>query len=286
MEVRRRHGTLYDPYYESFFATKPLISLANGEYLAPHRGLVLAQGVEGLFDLCKENWPNEFGSEFGSAFEAYVGRILHDLPGVRVIPEKESRRYSDKKMCDYIIVGDGYILYLECKAVEYSAATSTEGAVRGDNSTVKIARAVDQLVSAATLAKEGELKDLLGDREDIPSIAAVVTFRHIYQANNNDYWDNAIMPHAKSANAANWRSLFVHRPQTLDVSELESLVSIVAWENSRPLDLFADKLAQSELLVGEWTSYLGKRRSKECTLGPLNNVFESFMDDILDKVRE
>lgn len=282
--TRLKYGILYDPFFPSSFSTRPFLNLGNGQYLAPHNGLVLEQGVGGLFDFGKDHWKEQFGAEFGSAFEKYIGSILTELPTVGIYTEGDMRRHTDKEICDYIIVTGDSVLFLECKAVEYSAATSSEGAIKGDNSTTKIAKAVDQLFSAARQVARGELAALLGDVRGRRFVGIVATFRHIYMVNTDDYWERAILPRASAAEVREWNALFAFRPQTLDVNELEQLI-LLARNGTSPADIFQDKLRESEYLIGEWTTYLEKR-TQGMSLARLDKVFEEFTDGIIQRMKD
>lgn len=278
--TRDRHGYLYDPYFQSIFATRPLLDLGHGNYLAPHKGLILETAVQGLFDLGKTRWTKQFGLEFGSAFEKYVGRVLAELPNVRVYSEEEIRKHTFKRVCDYIVVGEQFVLCLECKAVGYSAVLTSEGAVRGDNSTTKIATAIDQITSVAQQALYHELFDLIGSIEGRRVLGIVVTFRHVYMANLEEYWKNAILPHLKSSE--DQPTIFAHRPQIFDVSELEQLVLLACQSGSSLADVFESKLTHSIYQVGEWQTWLGTQLNEGGSLSILNGVFEEFTDGIVE----
>ncbi|MFT9850213.1 hypothetical protein [Aneurinibacillus sp. REN35] len=95
--------------------------------------------IEGIFDICKKEIPGDFGKEFGDAFERYVHQLLKFfIPAAQIFNEKQLRRYTDKKICDYMLVFEDHIFLIECKAIEYSAYVSSENALKGDNSTKKI----------------------------------------------------------------------------------------------------------------------------------------------------
>lgn len=131
--LRENRGFLvYDPYLPSGFSERPLFRLSDGSYMSVHREFMLRRAAEGVYDLARSIWKNEFTEEFGGVFEEYVGRVLDQLSGARVFRERELQRYTADKVCDFAVVTDEFVLLVECKAVQYSATLTSEKALAGD----------------------------------------------------------------------------------------------------------------------------------------------------------
>ncbi|MDA2926550.1 hypothetical protein MYX78_04840 [Acidobacteria bacterium AH-259-G07] len=283
--VRERFGVLYDPYIPSFFIEKPLLKVSHSEYVVTHKPLVLLRSIEGVYDIARNKSADCFGKEFGDAFESYVGKVLRELPEAQIYEEKQLRKYTGQKVCDYVVVGKNYVLFLESKAVEYGATLSSQNALKGDNSTTKLGGAIDQVLSTAAIVKEGLLSELLGDTRKKPYLAAVTTFRHIYLANGRMYWDQIISPSLKSTEASKWSSLFVFQPQVMSVSELESFVLVCREKQISAGDLFHEKLTQPLTFTGEWRTYLHQHKTDDYKLPLLEGVFDRFADGILERLK-
>lgn len=214
-------GLIFNLYVPSVFLKRPLFCMTDGHYVAVHKLFLRGLITGGLFDLAREHSPVTFGEEFGDAFERYTGSILAAIPEARVFTEKNLQKYTGKKVCDFAVVGDAYVLFVEAKGTEYRSLFASDGALRGDNSTTKLGEAVDQVTSTARLTRSGEFQELFGDTSGKKLIAGIVTFRHIYFANGDPYWTDFILPRVKTVDEVALGSLFAFRPQVFDIRSLE-----------------------------------------------------------------
>ncbi len=285
--LRARKGyLLHDPALPTLFAERPLLRPSEGQYIAVHKPLVFTRGLEGPYDISMApgHWGEVFGREFGAVFERYVGQVLANLPDVRVVTEREMRRCTPEKICDYLVVGDDFVLFVEAKAVKYSATLVSELAIRQDNSTTKIAEAVDQFFSAANLVQAGVLRDCIGAASGKAFLAVVVTFRPIYQANDDAYWGEAILPLVKAPGKDDWRGRFAFRPQVMAVSELEQLVLVAAERGATPLALYREKLTPPPIrpVVSEdWEDFLVQRLGEGQRFPLWSEAWSTFIRDII-----
>ncbi|NUU54899.1 hypothetical protein HP548_12510 [Paenibacillus taichungensis] len=281
-KVGELQGLFYDTYLQGAFNSKPLLRLNNGDYLAVHQELFMRKVIEGIFDICKKEIPSDFGIEFGKSFEQYVGLVLSRfLPGCTIINEKDVRRFTERKVCDYIVVLDECIYLIECKGVEYSAYIASENAIKNDNSTKKISTGHEQLTSAVKLLREGILIDLVGNIESKKIIASVITYKQLYLGNTQWYFDKVIAPNIKSKEVE--LDSFDIRPQILSIMELEKLLQFSKENAISIFDLFAEKVSKNEYIVGDWESYL---KVEDFKSDFLVEKFNEFMDTLIRDVSE
>lgn len=277
-ELRQHYPPELEWHLPSVLAERPLIQMPQGDFLVIHKPLVFRCATDGLYELCRDRFPEEFGTEFGSAFEAYAGSVLDDLvQPVELLREADLRKRVDGKVCDYIVVDADSILMLECKATVYSSTLTTERAVSQDNSTRKIAEGVEQLTAMAERVRAGALRDLIGEVGNRIILGAVVTYGEIYLANGDTYWGKRIKPLL----SCEPERVFHRRPQVLDVRSLEQLVQLA---NSGPTlkEIFEDKLSKPMQLSGDWSAYLSNRLEGHAPRLPkLEEAFRSFSKRIL-----
>ena len=98
------HSPLLEPQIPSLLKDRPLIQIYKERYVVSHPPFLLPCSVEGIFDLCHAHFESDFGREVGRAFETYVGRLLSEIPGKKVlIKEKELKQSIQGKVCDYLL---------------------------------------------------------------------------------------------------------------------------------------------------------------------------------------
>jgi hypothetical protein len=277
----RESKMIFDPYIRSIFEEKPLFKLSNGDFVVIHKALLLRRFTEGLFDLCYEHFEVEFGQEFGNSFEQYIGKLLRTNSNSEIFSEKDMREYSNEKVCDYVIVTPDTIVIIESKAVEYSAILTSENAVKNDNSTTKVSRAIDQIFSTVNLIKAGIFKDLVGEVSSKKFFSFVVTFKEIYSVNSDEYWTQVILPKTKNPEAQNWNNWFEFRPQIIDCSELENIILILNGENISIFDILKDKLSRPYHEVGDWEPYLSKRVKENFKISILDDKYSEYSQYLL-----
>jgi hypothetical protein len=270
------HALFYDTYLQGVFLDKPLLKLEDDNYLAVHRELMMRKVLEGLFDICKKEIPSDFGVEFGESFERYTRKII-DLFNKKcdVYTEKQLRQFTDKKICDYVLIYEDFIFLIECKGIEYSAYISSENAMKGDNSSKKISTGFEQITSAARQVKENVFIDLLGDIRGKKIIASVITYKQLYQANSGWYFEKVLSPLFEKKDVD--INLFDLKPQIVSVMELEKIFKTSEDTNKSIYDLFSEKISKGDFLTGDWISYIDEKEG----IPMLDEFFNDFIDNQL-----
>jgi len=271
-------GLYYDTYIQSPFLEKPLLKLKEDLYLVIHKELLARKALEGVFDLFKTE--GIFGKEFGKTFESYIEKILLEfIPTQQIFTENNLRKYTNEKVCDFLVNSDDYILLVECKGTEYSAITASVNALQRDNSTRKISRGIIQMISTANQIKNNLFFDLLGDISNKKIIATVITFKHIYFTNLDWYRENVIYPHIDRETLNHIEKLFAFHPQILSVDELEKILVHSSTDGMSIYKIFEEKLSQSIASTGgEWGNYL---QPIDVKIPLLEKGYEAFFDKVI-----
>lgn len=274
-------GSYFDFYLRSIFETKPLLKRSD-EYLIIHKELFLKTSTEGIFDLQKND--GEFGQEFGRSFEKYVNIAISHLKTQKAIfGESELQKYIDGSVCDYLIMCEDFILFIECKGLGYSSLITSEIAMQKDNSTRKIAIGLEQILSTAIEVNNGTLKDLIGDVNGKPLISIVITFKHLYFTNTIWYWENILTKVVDNNVLSGIENLFSVKTQVLSIDELEKLLVYANQYNKSILEIFYEKTSKPDTLTGDWQSYL--ELQEDSWLEFLKDTFHEFTNTyIINKV--
>jgi hypothetical protein len=214
-----------------------------------------------------------------------VGSVLSTLPRARVFTEKDLNKFTSAKVCDYVLIDDASVFFVESKGTEYRAVFASDGALRGDNSTTKLGEAVDQLASAARLTREGVFRDLFGDVSSKTFLAGIATFRHIYFANGDSYWKDFIFPKTKTIDETSTGGLFAFRPQVFDIRSLEMLALVLRGGDTSLHALFEERIPQPYFSVGDWNAFLRKRIQEDWKLPMLAETFTAYTDAVLGELK-
>ena len=240
---------LLEPQLPSLLVDKPLVRIYRDNYVVTHPPFLLTCSVEGIFDLCHAHFETAFGHEIGTAFESYVGQLLGEIPGEKVlIKEKELENSIHGQVCDYLLAMKDAVLLVECKATSYSSTTISENAVKKDNSTGKIVEGFFQLSNVAKQLDNPSLLARVGEVGDRMLIGVVVTFKHIRFANSSIYV-SIVDPKVDIAQE------FSCRPQVLDCAALETLI-LAACGGHSISSLFQEKLGSKTIVPSEWNKFL------------------------------
>ncbi|MEK3794761.1 hypothetical protein MKX42_23755 [Paenibacillus sp. FSL R7-0204] len=153
--------------------------------------------------------------------------------------------------------------------------------MKSDNSSRKISNGFDQLCSAVNLIHSGVFEPLIGEHHNKKVIAAVVTYKQLYMANAQWYYDNNILPNMKSENGT-VEYLFSLRPQIMSVEELELLLTSAKNNAKSYYDIFHERLAHgNHFLQGDWVGYLERENG---VIPLLQNAFYKFTEEIEQKL--
>jgi hypothetical protein len=240
---------LLEPQLPSLLVDKPLVKIYRDNYVVTHPPFLLSCSVEGIFDLCHAHFETAFGNEIGTAFESYVGQLLGEIPGEKVlIKEKELRQYIEGQVCDYLLALKDIVMLVECKATSYSSTFVSENAVKKDNSTGKIVEGFCQLSNVAKQLDNPSLLARIGEVGDRMVIGVVVTFKHIRFANSSIY-ESILDPQVDMVQE------FTCRPQVLDCAALETLI-LAACGGHSISSLFQEKLGSKTIVPSEWSKFL------------------------------
>ncbi len=279
-EARKSYGPHMEWNIPSQLVRTPLIDLGGGDYVVSHRPFVLGRACQGLYDMCRQNGLNEFGEEYGSAFETYVGRVLGAFPNVvNLLTEDQMKELVSGKVCDYLVEFPTCILLVDCKAVEYTATYLSESAIAGNNSTTKVAKAVSQVWNVAGALKRGVLEPLIGDGKGKFVVGAVITFREIPRIGGSVYWGIVSPLVEVPEGAPSLDEVFTFRPQIMDVASLEAL-GIKLLSGATLEEVISSKGEESD-----WGPYLAHDTSvNEHAFPLLDEVFGTYAHDIMEKI--
>lgn len=275
-ESRKDNRIIYDLHIPSVFLQKPLVRLSDGRFFALHYPWLLRGAMEGIFDIGRTRISKDFGAEFGLVFERYVGEILREcLTEAKFVPEAEMQRLTNESVCDYAVELPNAIVFIECKAVGYTASLPSVSAIENSNAISKIGSAFDQIASTIQLIQRSVIGGLFEPIGEKKLYGIVVTFRHIPSANHPDFRRSAIEP--QSSLAPTLSSFLAHPAQVLDVSELEDMLSI-GLSMSVGLDsLIEEKAALPPQAGYEWEAFLSRKMDETCRIPSLSRRSEEFM---------
>ena len=227
--------------------------------LAPHPSLVLRNSGHDLYRLLRI-LPH-FDSEFGNSFERYVGTVVRSIKGtLRCLDKRVLENLSPGKSCDFLLELPDSVLLLEAKAATFTANLLTENAIRGDNSTAKVAKAIEQLYTTAHEIREGTLQTL-GIATTKPIVGIVVTYGDLPLANSRWYFDSFFLKRAETklkppiypGNA------MARLPIIMPIHVLELLAATITHLDASPIVLFDEKESRPFLEVGDWNTFLAAK---------------------------
>lgn len=110
-------------------------------------------------------------------------------------------------------------------------------------------------------------------------VASVITYKQLYQANTQWYFDNVISPNVINKDVD--LKMFDIRPQIISIMELEQIMLHFMMTGENIFKLFEEKVNKGDFLAGDWISYL---KYDNGNISLLNEVFKQFMKEFLHKV--
>lgn len=284
--IREQYPSYLHIFLPSVFLEHPLINYGHDTYLAVHPSLIFYHAVDGLYRACQKLDEQVFHREFAQSFERYVGAILNQLEGdYQVFTESEIQNVSPGRSCDYAVDDGHSIILVECKSVRYSATLLTENAIRGDNSTTKLAESFEQIQETADRIRAGKL-DALFDSQGKRLLGLTVTFGRIYFANSPNYIKEFITPRMDLSAQARWPYPLDEEPQVVCVDTLEDIIAVLNETDISVTALIEAKLSEEYGVVGEWDSYLAIAygdQGVDWDLPLLKNTVEAWFAELSDE---
>lgn len=164
----------------------PMVAGLAGDLFMPVPDFVVWKPTpSGLAYTGMARWGEAFARDLGRLFEAYVGRLLHLIPGAQVYPEITYRKPKKQwgKTVDWIVVFPDLVLLVEAKARRSTEAlrTGAAGAAAALRQTFDKGNA--QLDTTFDLIEAGapELTHIPADR---PVVGIVVTLDDFHVSNS------------------------------------------------------------------------------------------------------
>lgn len=243
----------------SVFLEAPIIDFGGGNMLAPQPSLVLRHSGHGLYRLLRD-LPH-FDSEFGDSFERYVGQVLRSTTGhLRCLDKRQLEKVSPGKSCDFLVELPDAVLLAEAKAVTFTANLLTENAIVRDNSTAKVAKAIEQIYTTAHELRQGALTTVSVPPTK-PILGVVVTYGDLPLANSLWYFNNFFLKRAESKlKPPIYPSTAMERlPIVMPIHVLELFVVALNHLGLSVSGLCEEKESQPYLKVGDWNTFLAAK---------------------------
>lgn len=258
-ETRQSLKPQFHSLIRFIFLEAPIIDFGSGRMLAPQPSLILRHSGQGLYRLLR-NLPH-FDKEFGDSFERYVGNVVSSIKGsIRCLNKRDLERLSPGKSCDFLVEMSDSILLLEAKAATFTANLLTEKAIFNDNSTAKVATAIEQLYTTAYEIHNGDLKSLGIDTTKV-IFGIVVTYGDLPLANSNWYFNTFFLKRAESKlKPPIYPSTAMEQlPIIMPIQVLELFAATITHLDASPTLLFDEKESQPYLKVGDWNTFLASK---------------------------
>lgn len=259
------------------FFSRPIIAYDERRHAAPFPHLILHHAANELYEILKG--LDGFDQEFGNAVENYVGFLLSQIPGARIIGGRELRLHTDSH-CDFLVELSSEILLVEAKATSFTRNFLTERTIRSDGSTRAISHGVDQLYASGQDLLNQKFAPLGILAKGRPIHMVIATFGHVALANSPWYLETFILDScptdprlvAESAPSA---------PAVLSLPSLELLVAALCAGDSCAA-LMKEKAELGFVRVGDWDTFLENRARDGARCLPMSAAaqrdFQEFCD--------
>lgn len=260
-------------FNQSIFLEYPIIRFEN-EFHSPQPHLISHLAYGRVYDLFHNIPGGDFNNIFGSAFENYIKTIIEDIPNVEILRENEIRkRFSlSGTVCDFYLEFDNCILLLEAKGVKYTRRVLNLEYLKKSNSTMKVAKGYDQLISTSKLIKQKTSKPIYG---------MCVTFGDLYLINIKEFFDTVIKPRM-TVTEFDITSTLSLRPITYSIGEFEKFVIILGSLQISPHNFFKEYFDNEYEVFNAYNRILSNE-FKNVYLkfdGVQKRTFENFFNDI------
>ena len=268
-ELRSTTQPAFHNCIRSVFIERPLIKLGQNAYATPFPNILLHFASDGLYGILA-SLP-EFSHEFGEAMRCFTSRTARHIPDNRLqLEDTKLEQICDGKSCDIVIELTDSILLIESKTSAFQRNIITPATIARDNSTTKIKKAIDQLISTATNIRNGKLNSY-GVSSNKPIYAIVTTFGDIPFVNAPWYYDRFIKtPENDSAIA----TLFASKPITVSIRCFELLVMMLKTVGKSLVQLCTSREELGYAVTGDWDAYLERIANEQSGIVELPYVQE------------
>jgi len=255
-EIRKKVPYKFHSLIRSTFFEYPIVRFADGRMVSPCNDILFRHSGQGLYRMAKE--LKEFNTGFGGSFEAYVRTILECISQrLTILGERELKQATNGKICDFLLELPDVLLLVECKACTFTANLLTDVAIANDNSTGKVAKAIQQLCATACALDSGLARSLNVDATK-EVIGVVVTFGDVALANSEWYFTRFFLGRAERHSVTN---LFpcgrmVRRPIVMSITAFEILTRMLNAGAMSLSGLYSERERQPYYVVGDWPAYL------------------------------
>ncbi|RYY31182.1 MAG: hypothetical protein EOO04_02245 [Chitinophagaceae bacterium] len=160
----------------NFFLTKPFL-LFRDNYVSPHKATFTQTINYFVYTYMKGSFSGQFPVDFGKRMERYVGMGLHDATINHLNEEELKKKYTLKKVVDYLVEDD---ILVECKATELhprSGVLRLPNILTSELNTSVIKAYVQMLATAKAADPEKEW------------FGIIVTYREMYLAHGKHAWE-------------------------------------------------------------------------------------------------
>jgi len=232
----------------SIFIDRPLLKLPDNRYLIVHGDFLIRSTWRTPIKLGHESGLESFSKDLGKIFEDYIGLLLMEV-------FEEDKIFTEKKLikllpdncnvCDYVVDLDDCYCFIECKAIKYSARLVTEPAIKNDNSTNKICKAITQIKET-----EDGLKNEFPDfKPNKYCFGLCVTLEEIHFANS--LWYRNIF--YTSLEGRPNPSLPIY---AIGISTFEAIIKILKSKECSLKELLTSKSDDNYRKEGDWFQFL------------------------------
>jgi len=259
LQMRKEFPYELHSLIRSAFLETPIVKFTDGTMIVPHTHLLFRHSGEGLYRLSKD--LDAFYDEFVVSFEEYVKNVLDAVrDSQKIISNKQLEKASRTKGCDFLVEMRDTVVLVECKACSFTARHFSDNAIRTNNSTGKVAKALTQVYASAK-----DLEDGVFDQFDVDktksTIGIVVTFGEIPSANKDWYFDEFFLKRAdrKLAEATYPSKQMTRHPIVLDISTLEKLVAFLNAHTKGLPELYDERKEQGYAVTGDWSIWMNSQ---------------------------
>lgn len=262
----------------SCFLERPILRLPDNRLIAPIPELIFRHAGYGLHQ-CFED-IDKHKRCIGDSFQSYVGNVLNCLKSKKeLFDNNDIEKVADgEKSCDFILSTIHENILVECKATLFTVNILTQNAITKSTSTTHICRGFEQVDRTVDLINQGIFESKIDKSK--PCIGIIVTLGEIPAANSEWYFKEIIPSNVvgKKGFAAEFFKKTGRNPMIISINALENLIMYINSTNKSLLSIYDEKNGQSEIVVGDWETFLGNKISESKNVEPL-----AFVESVMTK---